>query len=129
MGGAGAEASGVAVEAANQRRFSINALLDGFFFIYAGIAAAWLAWLVFTESFGLGWWGIAFFVVFWLVLAYLVLPRLHRILTTIYVPDYFIGRARTATGCSATPSTSRSTARRSRCTPRSRLPGGRAPMT
>ena len=103
MGGAGAEASGVAVEAAKRRRFSVNAALDGFFFIYAGVAAAWLAWLVFTESFAFGWWGIAFFAVFWLVLAYLVLPRLHRILTTIYVPDYFIGRARTSDGLLGDP--------------------------
>src|SRR5687768_140728 len=59
------------------RRFSISAALDGFFFVFAGIASVWLAWLVLTESFGFGWSGIAFFVLFWLVLAYLVLPRLH----------------------------------------------------
>jgi hypothetical protein len=108
MGGVGAEASGAAagrtaIEPAQQRRFSINALLDGFFFVFAGVAAVWLAWLVFTESFTFGWWGIAFFIVFWLVLAYLVLPRLHRILTTIYVPDYFIGRARTSDGLLGDP--------------------------
>ena len=85
------------------RRFSLNAALDGFFFVFAGIASVWLAWLVLTESFGFGWWGIAFFVLFWLVLAYLVLPRLHRILTTIYVPDYFIGRARTSDGLLGDP--------------------------
>ena len=103
MEGAAAEASGAEAEPARRRRFSINALLDGFFFIYAGIASLWLAWLVFTESFAFGWWGIAFFVVFWLVLAYLVLPRLHRILTAIYVPDYFIGRARTSDGLLGDP--------------------------
>ena len=43
------------------------------------------------------------FVVFWVLLAYLVLPRLHRILTTIYVPDYFIGRARTSDGLLGDP--------------------------
>lgn len=85
------------------RRFSANALLDGFFFIYAGIAAVWLAWLVLEQSFDWGWFGLLFFVVFWLVLAYLVLPRLHRILTTIYVPDYFIGRARTSDGLLGDP--------------------------
>ena len=37
------------------------------------------------------------------MLAYLVLPRLHRILTTIYVPDYFIGRARTSDGLLGDP--------------------------
>ncbi|GAA1780414.1 LssY C-terminal domain-containing protein [Agromyces lapidis] len=85
------------------RRFSANALLDGFFFIYAGIAAVWLAWLILEQSFDWGWFGLVFFVAFWLVLAYLVLPRLHRILTTIYVPDYFIGRARTSDGLLGDP--------------------------
>ncbi|WP_139415514.1 LssY C-terminal domain-containing protein [Agromyces laixinhei] len=91
------------VEPVVRRRFSVNAALDGFFFVYAGVAAVWLAWLVFTESFTFGWWGIAFFIAFWLVLAYLVLPRLHRILTAIYVPDYFIGRARTSDGLLGDP--------------------------
>ena len=103
MSGDGSEASGASGEPTPTRGFSVNALLDGFFFIYAGLAAVWLAWLVFTESFSFGWWGIAFFVVFWLLLAYLVLPRLHRILTTIYVPDYFMGRARTSDGLLGDP--------------------------
>ena len=85
------------------RRFSVNAILDGAVFVYAGLAAVWLAWLILSESFGFGWFGILFFVAFWLVLAYLVLPRLHRILTTIYVPDYFIGRARTSDGLLGDP--------------------------
>lgn len=88
---------------ASARRFSVGALVDGFFFIFAGLASVWLAWLVFTESFAFGWWGIAFFILFWAMLAYLVLPRLHRILTTIYVPDYFIGRARTSDGLLGDP--------------------------
>jgi hypothetical protein len=91
------------VESAPARRFSVASMLDGFFFVFAGVAAVWLAWLVFTQSFEFGWFGIAFFLGFWLVLAYLVLPRLHRILTTIYVPDYFIGRARTSDGLLGDP--------------------------
>ena len=77
--------------------------LDWFFFVFAGLAAIWLAYLGFTETFRVGWWGIPFAVVFWVVLAYLVLPRLHRILTTIYVPDYFIGRTRTSDGLLGDP--------------------------
>lgn len=103
MGEVGAATSDTATEPAQRRRFSVNAVLDGFFFVYAGVAAVWLAWLVFTETFTFGWWGIAFFVAFWALLAYLVLPRLHRILTTIYVPDYFIGRARTSDGLLGDP--------------------------
>lgn len=81
----------------------MSAIFDEFFFVFAGIAAVWLSWLVFTESFQFGWFGILVFVVFWAILAYLVLPRLHRILTTIYVPDYFIGRARTSDGLLGDP--------------------------
>ena len=44
-----------------------------------------------------------FAVVFWAALAYLVLPRVHRILTRIYLPDYFIGRARTSDGLLGDP--------------------------
>lgn len=85
------------------RRFSLTTALDHAFFVYAGIAAIWLAWLIFTESFQIGWFGILFMIAFWVILAYLVLPRLHRILTTIYVPDYFIGRARTSDGLLGDP--------------------------
>ncbi len=42
-------------------------------------------------------------MLFWGLLAYLVLPRLHRILTSIYVPDYFIGRTRTSDGLLGDP--------------------------
>ena len=105
MGEAGPAASAAVTESepARARRFSVNALLDGFFFVYAGIAAVWLAWLILSESFDWGWYGIVAVVLFWGVLAYLVLPRLHRILTTIYVPDYFIGRARTSDGLLGDP--------------------------
>ena len=84
-------------------RASFTTMLDGFFFVFAGVASIWLAWLLFEQSFELGWYGVALFVVFWLVLAYLVLPRLHRILTRIYVPDYFIGRTRTSDGLLGDP--------------------------
>ena len=86
-----------------RRSYSIGVAIDWFFFVFAGAAALWLAYLSFTETFHIGWWGIPFFVAFWLLLAYLVLPRLHRILTTIYVPDYFIGRTRTSDGLLGDP--------------------------
>src|SRR5690606_34250153 len=69
--------------------------VDGVFFVLGGAAAVWLAWVLVRQSFAFGWWQLLFAVGFWLALAYIVLPRLHRILTAIYVPDYFIGRTRT----------------------------------
>ncbi|KAF2412020.1 hypothetical protein B1729_17260 [Microbacterium sp. B35-04] len=86
-----------------RRAYSIGVAIDWFFFVFAGLAALWLAYLSFTETFHVGWWGIPFFLAFWLLLAYLVLPRLHRILTTIYVPEYFIGRTRTSDGLLGDP--------------------------
>lgn len=86
-----------------RRRVSFTAALDEFFFIFAGVAAVWLAWLLLTESFHTGWWGVVLGIIFWGLLAYLVLPRIHRVLTTIYVPDYFIGRTRTSDGLLGDP--------------------------
>ena len=77
--------------------------IDWIYFVLGGLAAVWLAWVLLRQSFSFGWWQIAFVVVFWGALAYLVLPRLHRILTAIYVPDYFIGRARTSDGLLGDP--------------------------
>lgn len=86
-----------------QRRISRGIVIDWVFFVFAGLAAVWLAVLGFEEIFDYGWWGILLVIVFWALLAYLVLPRLHRILTSIYVPDYFIGRTRTSDGLLGDP--------------------------
>jgi hypothetical protein len=86
-----------------RRKYSRGVALDWAFFVFAGVAAIWLAYLSADESLKLGWWGILGGIVFWVLLAYLVLPRLHRILTTIYVPDYFIGRTRTSDGLLGDP--------------------------
>jgi len=91
------------VNAERRRSYSIGVALDWFFFVFAGISALWLAYLSLTESFRVGWWGILVAIAFWALLAYLVLPRIHRILTTIYVPGYFIGRTRTSDGLLGDP--------------------------
>ena len=41
-----------------ERRYSRGAALDWFFFIFAGLASIWLAYLSLTESFRIGWWGL-----------------------------------------------------------------------
>ena len=43
------------------------------------------------------------FLVLWLLLAYVLLPRVQRILSKIYVPDYFVGRTRTSEGLLGDP--------------------------
>jgi hypothetical protein len=82
---------------------ALDSALDWVFFLIGGISAVWLTYLLFRESFSLGWGQLWFAVLYWVLLAYLVLPRLHRILTRIYVPDYFIGRARTSDGLLGDP--------------------------
>jgi LssY C-terminus len=77
-------------------------MLDGVLFAFAGLATIWLAYLVFRESIEPGW-PMLLLIVFWVLLTYLLLPRLHRILTRLYVPGYFIGRARTSDGLLGDP--------------------------
>ncbi len=43
------------------------------------------------------------FLLLWLFSAYIVLPRIHRRLTKLYLPNYFIGRARTGDGLLGDP--------------------------
>ena len=71
-------------------------VIDQVFFAFSGLAAIWFAVLLLEESLELG--HIGFLVVFWAALAYLVLPRIDRILTHIFIPDYFMGRTRTNAG-------------------------------
>lgn len=42
-------------------------------------------------------------IAFWFLFAYVVVPRLHRFLTSIYLPDYYIGRSRTGDGLLGDP--------------------------
>lgn len=77
-------------------------VLDALLFGFAGLAAVWLAYLVLDASLRLSW-EISLLLVFWLLVAYLVLPRLHRMLTYLYVPGYFIGRTRTSDGLLGDP--------------------------
>jgi hypothetical protein len=76
--------------------------LDAALFAFAGLSTLWLAYLLVRESVRPGW-PLLLLMVFWVLLTYLLLPRLHRILTRIYVPRYFIGRAHTSDGLLGDP--------------------------
>jgi LssY C-terminus len=77
-------------------------VLDLAFFVYAAVVTAWLAWLLLKLGVHPGW-PVVFLVFFWILFTYLFLPRVHRILTKLYTPGYFIGRARTSDGLLADP--------------------------
>lgn len=64
-------------------------------------AAAIYWWSI--SNLGLNTIGIVSLVIIWVMTAYFLLPRVHRFLSNIYVPGYFIGRARTADGLLADP--------------------------
>lgn len=81
---------------------ALMATLDAFLFGFAGLSALWLGYLVFRESLRPNW-QLLLLVVFYLLVAYLLLPRLHRVLTYLYLPGYFIGRARTSDGLLGDP--------------------------
>ncbi len=42
-------------------------------------------------------------VAIWAIIAYVVIPRIHRLLVKLYLPDYFIGRVRTNDGLLGDP--------------------------
>lgn len=77
--------------------------VDRVFFVFGTAAATWLAFLLVHQLITAGWRHIWAFVPFWLVVTYLVLPRVHSVLSRIYLPDYFIGRTRTREGVLGDP--------------------------
>lgn len=59
--------------------------------------------LIVTKFLGRGVESIPGILLLWLFSAYIVLPRVHRWLVKIYLPDYFIGRTRTGDGLLGDP--------------------------
>ncbi|MDO5722771.1 MAG: LssY C-terminal domain-containing protein [Actinomycetaceae bacterium] len=85
------------------RRLSLWAVVDSGFIILAVVLATWLALLLIAGSVVLSPRALVFILLFWLVVTYLLLPRLHQIFSLIYVPDYFIGRTKTYDGLLGDP--------------------------
>jgi hypothetical protein len=80
----------------------VQELLDGVFFVIGTVLVLWLGWIVVTDGFD-GWFRMGSVIVFWVLLAYVGLPRLQEVLSKIYVPDYFIGRSLTDVGVLGDP--------------------------
>ncbi|MBW3085953.1 hypothetical protein KEM60_02164 [Austwickia sp. TVS 96-490-7B] len=77
-------------------------LLENLFFGVTALFTLVFAVVLLKQSVS-GWSAAAYVIVFWAVLAYLALPRVHRVLTSLYVPDYFIARSRTSDGLLGDP--------------------------
>lgn len=84
-------------------RWTPYQLLDSLFVVVSAILTCWLAWLLLREGFHMSLARLTYLVVFWLVLTYLALPRIHQILSILYVPNYYIGRSRTSDGILGDP--------------------------
>jgi len=86
-----------------RRAVTIWTTIDGLFFFVGTVAAGWLVWLTIDElvhhGIRYGW----LVLVVWLLVAYLLLPRIHTMLALLYLPDYFIGRARLYDGLLGDP--------------------------
>ncbi|GAA1324079.1 LssY C-terminal domain-containing protein [Leucobacter albus] len=97
-------------ERASKRRFALQmqqplprtTLFDRTAFLVGTVAAAWLAVIIAMQSVRSPW-ALLLFIPVWAITAYLVLPRLHKMLSDLYVPDYFFGRTRTSDGLLGDP--------------------------
>ena len=76
---------------------------DKVFFGLGTLGAAWLAVFLASTTPSLSWASIVPLILLWVVVAYLALPRLNRMIASVYVPDYFIGRTRTSDGLLGDP--------------------------
>jgi len=90
-------------DAGGDRTAKALRVIDGIFFFLGAVAAGWMAYLTIHQIVVGGlhdWWLI---LVLWVLVAYLLLPRVQTILAHIYVPRYFIGRTRIHEGLLGDP--------------------------
>lgn len=85
------------------RRYNVYMLLDAGFVLVGLVLSAWLAWLYLLQGFSLTPVRLLYVVGFWLLFSYITLPRLHQVMTAVYLPDYFTGRTRTSEGVMSDP--------------------------
>ncbi|MCS6711939.1 LssY C-terminal domain-containing protein [Brachybacterium sp. EF45031] len=88
---------------AHIERPELYTLFDALFVVAGVLMSMWLAGLYLRAGFVPSPVRILYLVGFWLLLTYVTLPRLHQVLTWIYLPDYFIGRTRTSDGVFSDP--------------------------
>ena len=84
-------------------RVELYALLDNLFIAVGVVVSIWLALLYLVEGFSLTPVRMLYLLGFWVLLTYITLPRLHQLMTWIYLPDYFFGRTRTTEGVLSDP--------------------------
>lgn len=78
-------------------------IVDYVFVVIAAALTVRLAWILLKHGFQLSLVILVYLTFFWVLLAYLALPRLHQIMSSLYVPDYYIGRSKTGDGILGDP--------------------------
>ncbi len=86
-------------------RLASTAVLLGqrILFLVVVVLSGWAIYALFLDELDDGDRQPWVFVIIWALAAYVLVPRINRLLTRIYVPDYFIGRTRTADGLLGDP--------------------------
>lgn len=85
------------------RTWTVEDAIDGTCFLVGAVLVLWLGWVLVARELTFSWVAVVTLVVFWLLVAYVGLPRLQEVLARIYVPDYFIGRTVTGIGVLGDP--------------------------
>lgn len=85
-----------------QRPLTTSARVDRFLFLLGAAVAIWLSVIIAIQGF-VNPVKLLLLIPVWAIMAYLALPRLHRMLSDLYVPDYFFGRTRTGDGLLGDP--------------------------
>ncbi|WP_082874449.1 LssY C-terminal domain-containing protein [Arthrobacter sp. OY3WO11] len=92
-----------AVERRQSRWATVLAVLQRVLYLVVTIAVGWAVYFFLLSRLARGPEQAWVFLPVWLILAYALLPRVHKILSSLYIPDYFIGRARTGDGVLGDP--------------------------
>jgi hypothetical protein len=90
-------------ERRQSRWATVLAVAQRLFYVAVTGAVGWAVYYFLLARLARGPEQVWVFLPVWLVLAYALLPRVHRILSSLYIPDYFIGRARTGDGVLGDP--------------------------
>lgn len=82
---------------------TVYQIIDYIFVVIAAVLTVRLAWILLKHGFQFSLVILVYLTIFWVLLAYLALPRLHQIMSSLYVPDYYIGRSKTGDGILGDP--------------------------
>lgn len=82
---------------------TIVAVIQRLLYVAITIAVGWAVYYFLLARLTKGPEQVWVFLPVWLIAAYALLPRVHKILSSLYIPDYFIGRTRTGDGVLGDP--------------------------